>query len=225
MRILLADEHHLVRTGLKCFIHQRSKHRVIGETGDGLLVPALAERLKPDVVLLDVHLPGLYGLEVARRVRELLPTAGIVILSRLASAPYVLGALRHGANGYVAKQASPRELLTAIRRALKRGFYISTPLSGVPLERWLKQAQILGGDDYDTLTNREREVLQLVAEGHTSAEIAPRLSISPRTVEAHRAAVLQKLGLRNQVELIHYAIARGIISPPEPLPLGPRLVG
>jgi DNA-binding NarL/FixJ family response regulator len=223
VRILLADDQHLVRVGLKCFIHQRSRYRVIAETGDGLRVAALAQRLKPDVVLLDVHLPGLYGLEVTRRIRETMPTVGIVVLSRLASAPYVLGALRHGANGYVAKQASPRELLTAIRRSLKHTFYVSTPLSGVPLERWIKQAQSLGDDEYDSLTNREREVLQLVAEGHTSGEIGHRLGISPRTVETHRAAVLKKLGLKTQAELIHYAIARGIVSPPEPLPMSPRL--
>lgn len=201
-----------MRAGLKCFLHEASDHRVIGETGDGLRVASLAKRLRPDVVVLDMQLPGLDALEVTRRVRESVPSAGIVVLSGLASVPHLLGALRHGAHGYVAKQAKPDELLRAIRRALSRRHYVSRPLSDVPLARWLDRASALGTDTYDTLTNREREVLQLVSEGYTSGAIAERLAISPRTVEAHRAAVMQKLGLANQAGLIRYAVARGVTS-------------
>lgn len=208
-RILLADDQRLVRTGLKCLLHQESGHRVIGETGDGLRVAALARRLRPDVVVLDIHLPGLDALEVTRRIRAAVPSAGIVVLAGLASVPHLLGALRHGAHGYVTKQAGPHEFLRAIRRAMKRRHYVSSPLSDVPLERWLARASAVARDDYDGLTNREREVLQLVSEGYTSGAIAERFAISPRTVEAHRAAVMQKLRLRNQADLIRYMLARG----------------
>ncbi|HEV8617028.1 MAG TPA: response regulator transcription factor [Methylomirabilota bacterium] len=214
--VVLADDQSIVRAGLTCFLGHESEFDVIGETGDGLRATRLIQRLKPDVVIIDVSLPGLHGLEVARRVREVLPFTGVVMLSRFAGPEHAVEAFRNGVNAYVVKQASPVELLRALRNAAAGTHFISTPLSRMkPLTRWLKEAASREQDPYDTLTNREREILQLVAEGFTSATIGRRLSISPRTAEAHRAAVLRKLHLGNQTAVFRYALARGVVPAPE----------
>jgi DNA-binding NarL/FixJ family response regulator len=193
-----------------------SPFRVVGETGDGLRVLRLVERLKPELLVLDAALPGLYGLEVARRVRERAPKTGVVMLSTSTSPWSAIGALRSGVRGYVLKQAEPVELTRALLAVSAGGSYLSAPLSRIPVGRWLKRAQADDGDPYDSLTPREREILQFVAEGHTSADIGRRLAISPRTVEAHRAAVMHKLRVTNQAALIHYALSRGLLPLPEP---------
>jgi two-component system, NarL family, response regulator NreC len=216
--VVLADDQSIVRAGLTCFLGHESEFDVIGETGDGLRATRLIRRLKPDVVLINVSLPGLYGLEVVRRVRELLPCTGVVVLSRFASPDDVVQALRNGANGYVVKQAQPSELLRALRSAVAGTHYVSAPLSRMKsLKRWLNDAAARDRDPYDTLTNREREILQLVAEGFTSAAIGRRLSISRRTAEAHRAAMLHKLHLGSQTAVFRYALVRGVIPLPERL--------
>jgi two-component system response regulator NreC len=223
--VVLADDQSIVRAGLTCFLGHESEFDVIGETGDGLRATRLIQRLKPDVVIINVSLPGLHGLEVARRVREVLPFTGLVILSRFARPEHVVQAFRNGVNGYVVKQASPLELLRALRHAVAGTHFISTPLSRAkPLTRWLREAASEARDAYDTLTNREREILQLVAEGFTSAAIGRRLGISPRTAEAHRAAVLRKLQLGNQAAVFRYALARGVVPAPEPLLPGTPVV-
>jgi DNA-binding NarL/FixJ family response regulator len=215
--ICIADDARVVRTALRCLLEQERDLHVTGESDDGLGVLRLVERLRPDVLLVDVLLPGLYGLEVTRRVRAQVPATAVIVLSRYASAWYVVEALRNGAAGYVVKQAEAVELVRAIRAVAAGHHYLSTPLSRTPVERWLRHARAFSGDPYQALTNREREVLQLVAEGHTSPAIARRLRISPRTVESHRAAVMHKLGIKSHGALIRYALARGVVPPPEPL--------
>ncbi|MGH7325575.1 MAG: response regulator [Candidatus Rokuibacteriota bacterium] len=215
--VVLADDQHLVRAGMRCLLHTETEFRVVGESGDGLRVTALVKRLKPSLVLLDVALPGLWGLEVTRRVRQIAPAAGIVVLSRFPSPPYVVEALRNGANAFVAKQANPAELARALRVAMSGGYYLSRPLSRIPLKRWLDRAKALPATAYDSLTGRQREILQLVAEGHSNLAISERLGISVRTAEVHRARVLERLGVHSQADLIRYALARGIIPPPEPM--------
>jgi two-component system response regulator NreC len=212
-RILLADDQQVVRQALRCLLERESDLRVVGETSDGLQIVALVERLKPDVLVTDVVMPGLYGLEVTRRVRESAPGTGVVILSRYLHEWYVTEALRRGALGYVVKQSDAAELLRAVRAVARGRRYIGAPLSDDPVDVWLGRARRASADPYDMLTSREREILQLVAEGNSSTAISRRLEISARTVEAHRANVMRKLRLRNRAGLIRYALSRGVLTP------------
>jgi DNA-binding NarL/FixJ family response regulator len=212
-RILLADDQRVMRQALRCLLEREADLQVVGETSDGLEVVPLVERLKPDVLITDVAMPGLYGLEVTRRVREQAPGTGVVVLSRDLNEWLVTEALRRGAGGYVAKQSDVAELLRAVRLVARGRRYLGTPLSEDSLDVWLERAASTATDPYDTLTSREREILQLVAEGHSSTAIARRLSISARTVEAHRANVMRKLRLRNRASLIRYALSRGVLPP------------
>ena len=217
-RILLADDQQVVRQALRCLIERENDMEVVGEASDGLEVLPLAERLKPDVLITDVAMPGLYGLEVARRVRELTPGTGVVILSRYLSEWYVTEALRSGALGYVVRQSDAAELMRAIRMAARGRRYLGPPLNQEMIDVWMARAARRAQDPYETLTSREREILQLVAEGYSSTGIARRLAISARTAEAHRANTMRKLRLRNQAALIRYALSRGVLPPALPLP-------
>ncbi|HET7342166.1 MAG TPA: response regulator transcription factor [Methylomirabilota bacterium] len=217
-RILLADDQQVVRQALRCLIERENDLEVVGEAADGLEVLPMVERLKPDVLITDVAMPGLYGLEVARRVHEVTPGTGVVILSRYLNEWYVTEALRSGALGYVVRQSDAAELLRAIRMAARGRRYLGPPLNQEMIEMWMARAARRAQDPYDTLTSREREILQLVAEGYSSTGIARRLAISARTAEAHRANTMRKLRLRNQAALIRYALSRGVLPPALPIP-------
>jgi DNA-binding NarL/FixJ family response regulator len=169
-------------------------------------------------------MPGLYGLEVTRRVHEQAPATGVVILSRYPNEWYVTEALRRGALGYVVKQSDVADLLRAVRTVARGRRYLGAPLSDDSIDVWMARANRATADPYDTLTGREHEILQLVAEGYSSTAIARRLTISARTAEAHRANVMRKLRLRNQAALIRYALSRGMLAPVLALthPLTPR---
>ena len=208
--IVLADDHQIVRQGLQVPLKAEPDLSVIGETGDGLEAVALVERLKPDVLIIDLMLPGLNGLEVTRQVNQRWPQTRVVILSMHVNEAYVLEALRNGAAAYVLKESSITDLVQAVREAAAGRHYLSPPLSEPAIEAYLQKATA-SLDSYETLTTREREVLQLAAEGYSSSDIAARLSISPRTAEAHRANLMRKLGLRTQSDLIRYALQRGIL--------------
>jgi DNA-binding NarL/FixJ family response regulator len=177
----------------------------------------LVERLRPHVVVLNVAIPGLFGLEVTRQVRQRSPQTGVVVLSRYVNEWYVTEALRNGAGGYVAQRADAQELIRAVRSVTQGQRYLSAPLSSDDVQTWLTQSRRVA-DPYETLTSREREVLQLVAEGYSSTRVARRLTISVRTAEAHRANVMRKLRLKNHTALIRYALSRGVLPPLEPLP-------
>jgi len=209
-RIVVADDHQIVRQGLRAALEAAGDCSVVAEAGTGLEVPALVERLRPDVLILDLMMPGLNGLEVTRQVHRKHPGIKIVILSMHGTEAYVLEALRSGAAAYVLKSGSSAELLAAVRAVMTGARYLSPPLSERAIEAYAQLAQG-GTDPYDTLTTREREVLQLAAEGVASQAIAARLGISPRTVETHRANLMRKLGIAGQTELIRYAIRRGIL--------------
>ena len=209
--ILLADDHPVVRQGLRALLEGESDFRIIGEVGDGLEASQLAERLQPDVLVLDLMMPGLNGLEVARQVSQRSPRTRIVILSMHSNEAYVLEALRNGATGYVLKDSSAADLVRAVREVTAGRRYLSPPLSERAIETYTQKAKAAALDLYETLTTREREVMHLAAEGHTNREIADRLHISPRTVEVHRANMMHKLGLRTQTDLIRYALRRGIL--------------
>lgn len=211
-RIVLADDHQVVREGLRALLESEPGFEIVGETGDGLEAVRLVEQHKPHVLVVDLMMPGLNGLEVARQISQRLPRTRIVVLSMHASEPYVIEALKNGASAYVIKDASAAELVRAVREALAGRRYLSPPLSEPAIDSYIQRAKNSDSLDlYDTLTTREREVLQLAAEGHTTPEIAGRLFISPRTVETHRANVMHKLGLRSQTELVRYALQRGIL--------------
>jgi len=209
--IVLADDHHLVRQGLRSLLEAEPDFSIVGETGDGLEAAQLVERLRPDVLVLDLMMPGLNGLEVTRQVGQRSPRTHVVILSMHPNEAYVLEALRAGAAAYVLKESTSAELVRAVREAVAGRRYLSPPLSERAIEVYMQKAESAALDPYETLTAREREVLHLAAEGHTNAEIADRLFISRRTVETHRANLMRKLGLRTQTDLISYALRRGIL--------------
>ena len=209
--IVLADDHHVVRHGLRSLLEAEPDFSVVGETGDGLEAAQLVERLQPDVLVLDMMMPSLNGLEVTRQVGQRSPRTHVVILSMYASEGHVLEALRAGAVAYVLKESTYAELVRAVREAVAGRRYLSPPLSERAIEAYMKKAESAALDPYEMLTAREREVLHLVVEGHTSAEIADRLFVSRRTVETHRANLMRKLDLRTHTDLIRYALRRGIL--------------
>ena len=209
--IALADDHQVVRNGLRVLLEAEPDFSVVGEAGDGLEAVRLVERLQPDALVLDLMMPGLNGLEVARQVSQRSPQTRVVILSMYDNEAYVLEALWAGAAAYVLKESTSAELVRAIREAVAGRRYLSPPLSERAIEIYIQRAESAALDPYETLTAREREVLHLVAEGHTNAEIAARLFVSPRTVETHRANLMRKLGLHTQTDLIRYALRRGIL--------------
>lgn len=209
--ILLADDHHIVRQGLRALLQSESHFHLAGEAGDGLEAVRLAEKLKPDVLITDMMMPGLNGLEVTRQVTRLLPRTKVIILSMYTNDAYVFEALKNGASGYVLKDSQASDLIQAVHEVIAGRRYLSPPLSERALELYMRRVESVPDDPYELLTDREREVLQLVAEGCTSAEIATRLFISPRTAEGHRANLMRKLGLQNHTDLVRFALKRGIL--------------
>jgi two-component system, NarL family, response regulator NreC len=210
-RILLADDHQVVRQGIRALLEREPGFSVVGETSDGLAVADLVERTRPDVLVVDLVMPGLGGLDVAREVTRRFPRTRIVILSMHSSDAFVLQALRNGAAAYVLKESSASELVQAIRQVLAGRRYLSPPLSEKAIEAYVAKAKMGEVDIYETLTTREREVLHLAAGGLGNPAIGARLGISPRTAETHRAHLMQKLGLRTNRDLIVYAINRGLL--------------
>jgi DNA-binding NarL/FixJ family response regulator len=210
VRVVVADDHPIVREGLCRVLEHSDDCAVVGEAGSGLDVLPLVQQLRPDVLVLDLMLPGLGGLEVTRQVRRQCPATRVLILSMHATEPYVLEALRSGAAGYLLKSGPAGEVLEAVRAAVAGKHYLSPPLSERAIQAYAERAQ--GAPDvYDTLTTREREVLQLAAEGQANSAIAERLGISARTVETHRAHLMRKLDLQSAADLIRYSLRRGLL--------------
>jgi len=202
----------VVREALRVLLEMEPDVRVVGETDDGLEAVRLVARLQPDVLVVDLMLPGLHGLEVLRKVSKETPKTRSVVLSIHANETYVQRALQSGAMGYVLKSSRSTELVRAIREVTAGRRYLCSTLSATAMKSGVEKASTVALKRYEQLTNREREVLQLIAEGHTNVQIAKRLFLSPRTIETHRAHLMHKLGLRHQAELIHYALRLGIIS-------------
>ena len=210
--IVLAEDHAVVRQGIRALLEREPDLSVVGEAADGLEAVDLVERTQPDVLVLDLTMPGLGGLDVALRVTRRSPRTRIVILSMHAGEAFVVQALRNGAAAYVLKESSGTELVRAIREVLTGRRYLSPPLSDRAVEAYVARAGETKGDLYASLTNRERQVLHLAAEGLSNPAIAERLGIGSRTAETHRAHVMKKLGLRSRRDLILYALRRGLIS-------------
>jgi len=209
--ILLADDHRIVHEGLRSLIEAEPDLAVIGEANDGLEAMRLTENLQPNVLLIDLAMPGLNGLEVTRQVRKKFPDIKIIVLSMHANEAYVVEALRSGAGGYIVKESSVTDVIKGIREVNAGRRFLSPLLSQQSIDDYLERAKTGPVDPYDTLTSREREILQMTAEGLSSTEVGRRLFISPRTVEIHRQNAMRKLHLRNQGEVIRYALKRGIL--------------
>ena len=209
-RIILAEDHQIVRQGFRSLLGAEPEMKVVAETGDGAEAVALVGQWQPDILVVDLALPSLDGLEVTRRVREVSPGTGVVVLSMHRHEAYVARAVRAGAAAYVLKESGVDDLVAAIRSVRAGGRFFSEVLVDTDGDRPTPSSS----DRYDTLSPREREVLHLVAEGMTAPDIAERLFLSPRTVEAHRGNGMAKLGLRSQADLIRYMIERGLVPPP-----------
>ncbi len=217
IRIALADDHRLLRQGLRALLEAEKDFRVVGEAADGLEAVEMVRKHQPDVLLLDLSMPGLSGVEVARRTVQLAPRTKVVILSMYATRAYVAQALRNGAAGYVTKDESAEHLVQAVRTVNNGQRFLSPSLSEEAIDDYVRRLEKADVDPYRSLTPREREVLHLASEGLTSAAVAQRLSISPRTAEVHRANMMRKLGLRSQTDLVRYAIGREILHDERPL--------
>lgn len=211
--IVLADDHHVVRQGIRSLLEGEPDLQVIGETADGLEVTKLVETLHPDILVLDLMMRDINGIDVTREVSKRSPSTSVVILSMYGNEAYVLEALRAGAKAYVLKESSADELVRAIHEAVVGHRYLSSPLSERAIEEYLRKTEDTTLDPYDTLTTREREVLHLAVQGSTNTDIATRLYISRRTVETHRANMMRKLGMHTQTDLIRYALQQGILPP------------
>lgn len=211
--VVLADDHNIVRQGLRKLLEAQPDVRVVGEAADGAEATQLVEQLQPSVLVVDIMMGGMSGIEVTRYVKKLSPRTSVVVLSMHADEGYVMEALRAGARGYVLKDSIADDLLHAMREAVLGRRYLSPPLSEYVIEGYLQKQEGTALKPHERLTVREREVLHLLAQGLSNAEIAERLCVSRRTIEVHRAHVMRKLGLRNQVQLLRYAIEAGIAPP------------
>jgi two-component system, NarL family, response regulator NreC len=213
IRVLLADDHQLMRSGVRLMLERQSDLEVVGEASDGREAVTLAKSLKPDVVVMDIGMPSLNGIEAAQQMTHERPELAVMILSMHADESYVLRALRAGARGYLLKDSAEADLTRAVHVVAGGKSFFSPAVSKLLLDDYVRKLKRSGTDDpYDLLTPREREVLQLVAEGKSNKDIANLLNLSVYTVESHRGNLMEKLHLTGLPELILFAVRRGIIS-------------
>jgi len=211
-RVLIADDHTLVRAGIRALLEKLPEVQVVAEASDGRDALQMVKTHQPDVVLMDIAMPGLNGLEATRRVVKEFPRANVLILSMYASEEYVWQALSAGAAGYLLKGAELSELALAIQAVTRGDTYLSPPISKQVIKDYVRR---VGGEEtlFERLTPRQREILQLIAEGATTKEIGKALEISVKTVETHRAQLMERLGIRDVAGLVRYAIQIGLVQP------------
>ena len=213
IRVLLADDHTILRAGLRMMLDAQPAIEVVGEASDGRQALAEAQRLQPDVVLMDITMPEMNGIEATRQVKRALESTRVLILTMHENEEYLFQVLRAGASGYILKEAASTELISAIRIVCAGRFYMSPSAQSMMVGDYLQRVR--SGeerDSYSALTEREREILKLVAEGHTNNQIAERLFISPKTVDTHRTHIMDKLNLHSRAELVKYAMRRGLLE-------------
>lgn len=212
-RVLLADDHAVLRAGLRLLLTGQNEFEVVAEASTGSEALSLAEKLQPDLILLDLSMPGLGGMDVLPTLRKMTPSAKILILTMHDDPQYLRQALKQGASGYVLKKAADAELISAIRAVLRGEMYVHPSMTRVLLEDILPETKFSSADlTWASLSEREQEVLKMVALGHTSAEIANQLSLSAKTVETYRARGMEKLGLRTRAALVKFALQEGLIK-------------
>ena len=209
-RVLIADDHGIVRSGLKMLIERQVDMEVVAEAEDGIEARDMALRERPDVAVLDVSMPRLTGLQAAREIRSHADTVRVLLLSMHDDERYFLEGLEAGAAGYVLKRAADTDLINAIRAVAQGRTFLSGESQETLRRQWLERGE---AEPTDPLTPRELEVVKLIAEAHTNKQIAEALGLAEKTVESHRANVLTKLGMRDRVELVRYAIRRGLVEP------------
>ncbi len=212
IRLLLVDDHAVVRTGLRMLLEHEEDIEIVGEAGTGEAALRMIEQLQPDMIVMDIGLPDMTGIEVTRRVKQQWPQVAVVALTIHEDEEYFFQMLQAGANGYVPKRAAPEELLTALRTAVAGGVYLYPSLARLLVRDYLSSDRE-AVPAAEGLTDREQEVLAHLAEGASNQEIADTLNISPKTVARHRENLMRKLNLHSRSELVKYAIRKGIIKP------------
>ncbi len=213
IRIILADDHPVVRMGLRALLDSEPDIQVVGEANNGVEALDLVASLMPDIVVMDISMPEMDGMEATRRIRDSFPETKVLILTVHAQERYLFPVLKAGAAGYVLKSTIDTRLVDAIRTVAGGGVFLYATATRMLLEDYLTQLESSGSqDDYDSLSEREREVLKLCALGHTAVEIAEQISLSPKTVETYRTRVMQKLNMSTRSDLVKYALARGLLT-------------
>lgn len=213
MRVLVADDHTMFREGIRLLLETRGEFEVVGEAATGDEAVELTRSLRPDVVIMDIGMPGMNGLEATRLIRAENPGSRVLILTIHGTDDYFFRALEVGASGYVLKEAASTDLVNAIESVHRGGMFLYPSLAGKLVEEYLRR--IGSGDErssYDALTAREREVLQLIGEGRTNQEVAEKLGLSVHTVQSHRIHIMNKLGLHNRAQLVSYAVKLGLLA-------------
>jgi len=210
MRILIADDHNIVRSGIRLLLERHPDLEVVADAADGLEAVEQALSVRPDLCVLDVAMPRMTGLQAAKKIRSHLPDTRILMLSMYDDERYLFDALRAGASGYVLKREADQDLVEAIRAVGRGEAFLTTVAEHSLVRQWMEDGSVA---PTIPLTPREEEVVKLIAEAHTNAQIAEALHLAEKTVESHRANVLRKLGMRDRVQLVRYAIRRGLIEP------------
>jgi DNA-binding NarL/FixJ family response regulator len=213
IRVLIADDHGIVRKGLRLQLEQNSEFEVVGEATDGREAVAMAEELTPDIVIMDIAMPNLNGIQATTQIMKKNPQTGVIILSMYSDETYLTRTLAAGAKGYLLKENAEVDLERAVQVVAQRKPFFSPAIANTLLEDYMRQMQQRGlQDSYDLLTEREKEILQLLAEGNSNKDVAGMLNLSPNTVETHRTRIMQKLDLHSTAEIVLYAVRKRIIS-------------
>jgi two-component system, NarL family, response regulator NreC len=213
IRILLADDHGIVRKGLRLFLEQHSGMEVVGEAADGREAVRLAQECHPDIVIMDISMPSMNGIEATAQIVKNQPQIGVIMLSMHSDEGYLVRTLTAGAKGYLLKDSAETDMIRAIQAVVKGRPFFSPAIAQTLLEDFVRQLQQRGlQDSYDLLTDREKEIIQLLAEGKSNKEVASLLNVSVYTVETHRTNLMQKLNLHNTAEIVLYAVRKKIIS-------------
>ncbi len=212
IRVLLAEDHTIVRKGIRSLLDDEAQIEVVGEAGDGREALEKVEDLHPDIVLMDIAMPHMNGLEATRQIKKLFPEVKVIVLTMYTNEEYIFQMLQVGATGYLVKQSAPSELILAIQSVFRGDSYLSPAISTKIVEHLRQSDDTYQESSYNALTTREREILQLIAEGNSNKEIAATLHISEKTVSVHRTNLMRNLGMHKNTELVHYALRQGLIK-------------